>query len=140
MMKPDVWDRILNLFHGIENQLTDELRKSSDLGISEFRTLHHLTQQPERETRMQELSEFLQLTQSSTTRLVERLEKRGFVYRDSCPSDGRGKYCVLTESGFDYIEAAIPNYERALQGVTEAAMEDPDARAAVRDFCGMAGR
>lgn len=130
-MKLDVWDRIQGLFQGIDSQLAEELRKSSDLGVSEFRTLRHLMQQPKREMRMQELAEFLHLTQSSTTRLVERLEKRHLVYRDSCPSDGRGKYCVLTEGGYQFIVEAIPKVETTLEHVLKNAFAKEDAHSAI---------
>ncbi len=133
-MKLDVWDRIQDLFQGIDNQLAEELRKSSDLGVSEFRTLRSLSGQPKREMRMQELAEFLHLTQGSTTRLVERLEKRGFVFRDSCPSDGRGKYCVLTDEGFRYIQAAVPEFEAILERVLAGVAAKEETRSAIREF------
>lgn len=133
-MKLDVWDRIQGLFQEIDSQMAEDLRKSSDLGVSEFRTLRYLTKQPKREMRMQELAEFLHLTQSSTTRLVERLEKRNLVYRDSCPSDGRGKYCVLTEGGYQYITEAIPQVETTLERVLNNAFAKEDAHAAVREL------
>ncbi|WP_227284626.1 MarR family transcriptional regulator [Boseongicola sp. H5] len=133
-MKLDVWERIQDMFQRIESQLAEEVRKSSGLGVNEFRTLRTLIRQPKREMRMQELAEFLHLTQSSTTRLVERLEKRGFVYRDSCPSDGRGKYCVLTDEGHRYINKAIPALEATLESVLDSFFAAEDARSAVREL------
>ncbi|MBO6922735.1 MarR family winged helix-turn-helix transcriptional regulator [Rhodophyticola porphyridii] len=133
-MKLDVWERIQDMFQRIESQLAEEVRKSSGLGVNEFRTLRTLIRQPKREMRMQELAEFLHLTQSSTTRLVERLEKRGFVYRDSCPSDGRGKYCVLTDEGRRYINKAIPALEATLESVLDSFFAAEDARSAVREL------
>ncbi|WP_051540842.1 MarR family winged helix-turn-helix transcriptional regulator [Ahrensia sp. 13_GOM-1096m] len=134
MMKLDVWDRFQNLFQSIENQLAEELRKKSDLGLSEFRTLRSLVQQPDHEMRMLDLAELLHLTQSSTTRLVERLEKRKFVYRDSCPSDGRGKYCVLTEDGKTYIETAIPEFENSIERILKSSFEEKYARSLIREL------
>jgi len=133
-MKLDVWDRIQDLFQEIDSQLAEELRKSSDLGVSEFRTLRYLAKQPEREMRMQELAEFLHLTQSSTTRLVERLERRSLVYRDSCPSDGRGKYCVLTDRGYQYITEAIPKVEMILERVLNNAFAKEETHLAIREL------
>lgn len=134
-MNLDVWDQVTALFYRIENQLTEELRRSSDLGLSEFRTLKHLAEQPDLELRMQELAESLMLTQSSTTRLVERLEKRGFVFRDSCPSDKRGKYCVLNEDGKKYIEEAAPLFQDCLNRVLKKTLANKDAREAARALC-----
>ena len=137
-MKMDTWDRVANLFQGIEGKIAEELRKTSDLGVSEFKTLKNLRSQPKREMRMQELAELLQLTQSSTTRLVERLEAREFVYRDTCQSDGRGKYCVITDAGQRYVEEAIPAFERALERVLSTAFKDEEARQAARDLAAFA--
>lgn len=133
-MQLATWDQIRSLFQGIEQRLSEELRKSSDLGISEFRTLHHLLGRPEREIRMQELAEILQLSQSSTTRLVERLERKGFVTRDTCPSDGRGVYCVLGEQGEAFITKAAPGFERVLNRVLAEALSAPGAAEIARAF------
>lgn len=134
----DTWDRISGLFAGIEQRLSEELRKTFDLGVSEFRALQRLSIRDDRELRMSELSEILQLSQSSMTRLVERLERRGYVYRDNCPSDGRGKFCVLTESGEAYILAAIPEFEQTLERVLSETFAAKDARMIARDFADIA--
>lgn len=133
-MQLTTWDQIRGLFQGIEQRLSEELRKSSDLGISEFRTLHQLLGRPEREIRMQELAEILQLSQSSTTRLVERLERKGFVTRDTCPSDGRGVYCVLGERGEAFISQAVPGFERVLNRVLAEAFSAPGAAEIAQRF------
>jgi DNA-binding MarR family transcriptional regulator len=39
---------------------------------------------------------------------VSRLEERGWVRRESCPTDGRGALAVLTEKGYAVLEAAAP--------------------------------
>jgi DNA-binding MarR family transcriptional regulator len=46
-----------------------------------------------------ELAEKVLLTRSNLTRLVDRLENAGLLQRVSCPSDRRGTFAVLTESG-----------------------------------------
>lgn len=134
MTKLQSWDRVMGLFNAIEQRLSEELRQSFDLGISDFRALQRLIERPEREIRMLELSEILQLGQSSMTRLVERLERKGLVYRDTCPSDGRGKFCVLTKSGEDYIRKAVPEFEEALDRVLKEIFQSPEAKAAAREF------
>ena len=39
-----------------------------------------------------------------------RLEKRGWVRREPCPTDRRGSYAILTEEGFSALEAAAPGH------------------------------
>ena len=39
-------------------------------------------------------------------RLADRLEREGLIRRESCSSDARGAYAVLTEAGVDMLGAA----------------------------------
>jgi DNA-binding MarR family transcriptional regulator len=59
---------------------------------------------------MAELAERLLFTRSGVTRLVDRLERDGFVERNECPDDGRGVYAILTAKGFATFEAAAPPF------------------------------
>jgi MarR family transcriptional regulator, 2-MHQ and catechol-resistance regulon repressor len=56
------------------------------------------------------------------TYLVDRLEKKGLVRRDPCPSDRRALYAVLTPEGEAVIKDIFPRHakaiERALSGLT----------------------
>ena len=49
--------------------------------------------------RLNELNDNVLLSQSSLSRLVERLEKRGLVARMTAPQDGRGVLLKLTDEG-----------------------------------------
>lgn len=49
--------------------------------------------------RLRDLNENILMAQSSLSRLVDRLEKRGLVRRESAPEDGRGVRVTLTEEG-----------------------------------------
>jgi DNA-binding MarR family transcriptional regulator len=61
--------------------------------------LFALTEAPNHSLRLSDLAEKILLTRSNLTRLIDRLEKANLLYRQSCPSDRRGTYAVLTESG-----------------------------------------
>jgi DNA-binding MarR family transcriptional regulator len=74
--------------------------------------LLELVRAPGNRMRMAELAERLLFTRSGITRLVDRLERDGFVERNECPHDGRGVYAILTEKGFDTLEgAAVPHVD-----------------------------
>ena len=47
-----------------------------------------------------------QLSRSGLTRLVDRLEREGLLYRCSCDHDARGAYACLTADGRKRLEAA----------------------------------
>jgi DNA-binding MarR family transcriptional regulator len=57
------------------------------------------------------LGERLSLGKSTTSRLVDGLEQRGWVRRDPDPGDGRARLIVLTDKGTD--AAAEVNQRRA---------------------------
>ena len=50
------------------------------------------------------------------TRLVDRLERDGLLERDTCDSDGRGCFAVLTDRGEEVLSKARATH---LEGVRE---------------------
>ena len=48
---------------------------------------------------MTDLATQTALSTSGITRVVDRLENRGLVRRETCPSDRRGSFAVLTGPG-----------------------------------------
>jgi DNA-binding MarR family transcriptional regulator len=53
-----------------------------------------------------DLAEQLLLTPSGVTRLLDGLERDGWVTKGSCSTDLRVTYAVLTDEGRDHLEAA----------------------------------
>jgi DNA-binding MarR family transcriptional regulator len=46
---------------------------------------------------------------------VARLEANGWVRRETCPTDKRGAWAVLTPEGFAALEAAAPGHVEAVR-------------------------
>ncbi|KHL00512.1 MarR family winged helix-turn-helix transcriptional regulator [Sinomonas humi] len=69
------------------------------LGIKEYDVLFTLSGCPQGGLRLNELNEHVLLAQSSLSRLVERLERKGLVTRRAAPDDARGILITLTEAG-----------------------------------------
>ncbi|WP_369369677.1 MarR family winged helix-turn-helix transcriptional regulator [Promicromonospora sp. Populi] len=70
-----------------------------DLSMREYDVLFTLSVAPTETLRLRELNENILMAQSSLSRMVERLEKRGLVKRHPSPDDGRGVLVSLTEEG-----------------------------------------
>jgi DNA-binding MarR family transcriptional regulator len=70
-----------------------------NVAINEYDVLFTLSRCPSGWLRLNELNDHVLLSQSSLSRLVERLEKRGLVVRQPAPDDGRGVLLKLTEEG-----------------------------------------
>ena len=68
---------------------------------------------------MQELAEDVHLTQSTTSRVVARLEEEGLACRAMCADDRRGIFASLTHAGRDRVAAAAPTYRRVIADTLE---------------------
>jgi DNA-binding MarR family transcriptional regulator len=107
-----LWRRFVETHAAIVRRLDDDLRVQSGLTLSSYEVMVELVRAPGNRLRMAELAERLLFTRSGVTRLVDRLERAGFVERNECPHDGRGVYAILTQKGFDTFElAAVPHVD-----------------------------
>ncbi|MDT0463267.1 MULTISPECIES: MarR family winged helix-turn-helix transcriptional regulator [Streptomyces] len=88
---------------------TDMLR-DAQLPLSEYTALMHLSEAPGGHLRMNELATVCNLSLSGMTRVVNRLEKQGFVQRAKCDEDGRGWNAVVTDQGLARLEKAWPTH------------------------------
>ena len=73
---------------------------------------------------MAELADGVLLSRSGTTRLVDRLERDGLLERDTCDSDGRGCFAVLTDKGEELLQVARATH---LDGVRERFLQHFEA-------------
>ncbi|WNI23233.1 MarR family transcriptional regulator [Streptomyces sp. ITFR-16] len=127
-----VWNRMLVLHAQVERELALALQRANGVGLSEFRSLEHLHHSEDGELRMQDLAERVGLEPSSVSRLVGRLEKSGFAYKDLCPSDKRGVYAVITDEGRRRYEAARATYAEALSSSLNALSANPELATTVQ--------
>ncbi len=76
--------------------------------------------------RMHQVAQATALSQSATTRLVNRLEDRGLLKRALCPDDRRGIYTELTGAGRALLDEARPTHDRVLAATLEEAAQQPE--------------
>src|SRR5258705_551228 len=60
------------------------------------------------------LEQELLLAQYNLSRLLDRLEKAGYIERRPCPDDGRGQIVAITASGRALIKRMWPTYRAAI--------------------------
>jgi DNA-binding MarR family transcriptional regulator len=108
------WHGLLRAHAGLVKALDAELERAHGLGLSSLEVLLRLDAAPERRMRMCDLAESVLLSRSGLTRLVDRLERDGYVGRHSCEQDARGAFAVLSESGAEIVGAARATH---LEGV-----------------------
>ncbi|MGP9768607.1 MarR family winged helix-turn-helix transcriptional regulator [Halomonas sp. AOP13-D3-9] len=114
-----VWQQLRNVFESVESQVAKALQREHGLGLTEYRALQLLSIAPDAELRMQELALKLGLNQSSVTRLVERMERNGYTFRDVCPNDKRGVYTVITNRGCQIQAEAGKDYDNFLNSALD---------------------
>lgn len=85
----------------------------ADLSLVEFMALKKATghDQPT----IQELGTALDFTKSGATRVIDRLEKKGYVARQESPLDGRVCCVVVTTQGRDIIDSVTEQYAARLE-------------------------
>jgi DNA-binding MarR family transcriptional regulator len=110
------WRGMLRVHAALVRELDAELDAAHELPLSSYDVLIYLQAAPDKRLRMAELADSVLLSRSGVTRLVDRLEREGLIVRDTCTSDGRGCFAVLTQEGEDMLARARPTH---LEGVRE---------------------
>ena len=90
----------------VVRELSSELVSAHGLTINDFEVLLHLSWAPEQAMRRVDLASSVLLTPSGITRLLDGLERSGFVTREACATDRRVVYAKLTPAGDDKLRAA----------------------------------
>jgi DNA-binding MarR family transcriptional regulator len=63
-----------------------------------------------------ELERAMLLAQYNLSRLIDRIERAGYVERRDCEDDGRGQLIIITERGKAIRRKMWPVYARAIEG------------------------
>src|SRR5205085_11394753 len=95
--------------------------------INDFEALFHLARSEEKAMRRVDLAGRLLLTPSGVTRLLDGLEQAGLVGKDSCATDLRVTYAVLTDAGRQRLEAAAATHFAAIEALFEGLSESERA-------------
>lgn len=121
------WRRLAALHQMIEAELERSLTREHNLSVVEYTVLDALSRQDGSwHLRMSQLSRAAALSASATTRLVNRLEERGFLGRILCDDDRRGIYTELTAIGHQALERARPTHTAALTEAVQRAADTPE--------------
>jgi DNA-binding MarR family transcriptional regulator len=117
----------------LQDRLDRELTHETGISHAYYEILVQLSEAPGRMLRMSELADRCLSSRSRLSHAVARLEERGWVRRQVCEDDGRGALAVLTDDGFEALEAAAPVH---VEGVRSHLFDQltPEQVAAMRDI------
>jgi DNA-binding MarR family transcriptional regulator len=110
-----VWRALARAVLVVPRVLDAEMLASQGLNITEYNVLMNLSEAHDHSLRMSELANFVSITVSGLTRVVERLSRLGLVERVRAESDGRGQVAVLTPAGMERLKQAWPSHLAAVR-------------------------
>lgn len=100
------WRGLLRVHAKLAKTLEAQLETEHALPLSSYEVLMFLSDAEGRRMRMCDLADSVILSRSGLTRLVDRLERDGFLHRESCADDARGAFAVLSDEGYAKVSAA----------------------------------
>jgi DNA-binding MarR family transcriptional regulator len=103
-----LWRAVMRIVKVIPRHLDSDLTRGAGLTASEYTTMMHLSEAPNRELRMADLANVTDLSASRMTRLVDDLQSRGLVTKTASSSDARGNVAKLTPRGMAKLKSAWP--------------------------------
>src|SRR5476651_992235 len=103
-----VWRAVMRIVKVLPRHLDSDLVRGAGLTASEYTTIMHLSEAPNRELRMADLASSTDLSASRMTRLVDDLQSRGLVTKTASSSDARGNVARLTPRGMAKLKSAWP--------------------------------
>lgn len=110
-----VWRRMLPVLHELPAALDRQLQVDAGIPHAYYVILAMLSEAPDRELRMTELSGITATSLSRLSHAVARLEEYGWVERRRCPTDRRGQLARLTDAGWDKVVELAPGHVGAVQ-------------------------
>ncbi|MFJ6210702.1 MarR family winged helix-turn-helix transcriptional regulator [Lysinibacillus sp. NPDC092081] len=103
---------VLSRAHKAINETTHQFFQENGLNPTEFAVLellYHKGRQP-----LQQIGNKILLASGSITYVIDKLEKRGYLLRVSCPSDRRVTYAEITDKGEAFMGELFPKHEQHL--------------------------
>ena len=122
----EVFVRLVRGHAAVTREMNAQLVADHGLTINDYEALLHLARADERRMRRVDLAERLLLTPSGVTRLLDGLEHAGYVDRDSCASDRRVTYAVLTDAGLEKLREASKSHVADIRSFFETRFSEEE--------------
>ncbi len=108
------WVTFLRAHAEITREMSAQLQREHGLTLHDYEVLLHLSHAEGCMMRRVDLAQSVLLTASGITRLLEGLERAGFVEKATCNSDARVSYAKLTDTGRAKLRAAAVTHYRGV--------------------------
>jgi DNA-binding MarR family transcriptional regulator len=129
------WIRFLRAHAAVTRELSSRLEAQHGLTLSDYDVLVQLYFAPDYKLRRVDLARTVLLTASGITRLLDGLERAGWVAKARCASDARVTYAVLTEAGLAKFKEAQRTHIADIEELFGSRF-DPVERATLAELLG----
>lgn len=109
------WRAFLAASQLLMEQLDRELQRDAGMSHAYYGILVALSEQPGRAIRMTDLARILRYPKTRLSEAIGRLEERGWVAREPCPTDRRSTFAVLTDGGLAALQTAAPGHAEGVR-------------------------
>jgi len=116
--------------------LDRELVADHGLTINDYEVLLRLARAPDRMLRRVDLAQQVLLTPSGITRLLDGLQRSGFVEKAACDSDARVVYAKLTDAGREKLKEATDDHVASIRSLFGERFSDEE----LQTLCDFLGR
>ena len=100
------WIRLLRAYAALTRELSSRLETQHGMSLRDYDVLVQIYYAPDRRMRRIDIARTVILSPSGITRLLDGLERAGWVKKENCASDARVSYAALTEAGVEKFEQA----------------------------------
>lgn len=129
----DAWEALFRAQVSVMRDLREEF---TGVGISmnEYDVLFNIYRAPQHQLRLRDLNRSVLITQSSVSRLVDRLVSRGFVAKAEDATDARGTIVSLTDPGVRAFRKAASVHTRNINDHMGRALS-PEQQTQLHELC-----
>ncbi len=104
------WVALAGVLFELPTALDAQLQRDAGISHFEYQVLAMLSMAPGRTLRMTDLAAVANGSLTRLSRVVDRLDSRGWVCRRPDPTDGRATLAVLTDAGWEKVVETAPGH------------------------------
>jgi DNA-binding MarR family transcriptional regulator len=135
-----LWRAEMRILKVLPRLLDGDLIRGVGMTASEYTTIMHLSESPNRQLRMADLASATELSASRMTRLVDDLQSRGLVSKTTSASDARGNVAKVTPRGMAKLKLAWPVHLASVRCHFFDHIDARDVERAAKVLCQVAAR
>jgi DNA-binding MarR family transcriptional regulator len=104
------WRAFYKMHRQLDTAINRQLTRDAGLSAADYEILVPLSEAPGQRVRARDLSRGVDWEKSRLSHHIGRMQRRGLVDRQECPTDARGAFIQLTEEGRRAMEAAAADH------------------------------